>query len=173
MVKKGKKHIIFISILLVSLQSVYGQEQKERKSFLKAIWGDPIENSFTFMPAGTHYIYGPDIFGVWFAGFTVKSFELSVVLNSKHDWTTILLYKRAWPITEKFAINYGAGVMYGYHGKLSTTRGIPVKLAKSFLFTGEINPVAGIGFDYKLSDKVSLHADVAPLIIIYGLRFIL
>lgn len=173
MLKNIKRSIILLGILVVCIPQVQAQNEKKKKSIIGVLWGDPIPNAFTFMPTGTHYVYGPDVIGAWYSGLMIKGFELSVFLNSKNDWTTGLIYNRAWNITKKFAINCGGGVLYGYKGKLSTTRGIPVKLAQSFLFTGPFNPVVGVGFDYKLSERTSIHASLAPLIIIYGLRFYL
>ena len=165
---------IFLLLLftLAAVLNSYGQtEEKEKKTLIKTLWGNPIENSVTFMPLGTHYVYDQDIFATWYTSVTIKSFEAMVFLNSKNMWTTGLLYKRAIPLSEKFAINYGGGLMYGYKGTLETTRGIPKSL--SFMFKGAINPVVGLGFDYKISKKLSIHADLAPLILIYGVRITL
>ena len=51
------------------------------------------------------------------------------------DLTFIVSYKRNIEITDRFSIIYGFGLMYGYHGKLQNTNGIPFR--KSFLFTGD------------------------------------
>lgn len=166
---------IFLTIILtlITVLNINAQtEEKEKEtSLLKTLWGESIENSVTFMPLGTHYIYDPDIFTTWYTSVTIKSFEVLVFLNSKRDWTTGLFYKRAIPISEKFTLNYGGGLLYGYDGKLEETRGIPKSL--HFLFSGPINPVVGLGFDYKISKKLSIHADLAPLTIIYGCRLAL
>lgn len=164
---------IFITVMLlfVAVYNTCAQTEKEEKSLIKTLWGNPIENSITFMPFGTHYVYDPDVFGAWYTSVTYKNIEAMVFLNSKRMWTTGLLYKRAIPLSEKFSFNYGGGLMYGYHGTLATTRGIPKSL--SVLFSGPINPVVGVGFDYKVSKKLSIHADLAPLIVIYGVRMAL
>jgi len=161
--------IFFLLIAsLIFVLNINAQTEEKNNSVIKTLWGESIENSLTIMPLGTHYIYDPDVFGAWYTSVTVKSFEAMIFRNSKGMWTTGLLYKRAIPISEKFAINYGGGIMYGYHGTLATTRGIPKSLNR--LFSGPINPVVGLGFDYKITKGISIHADLAPLILIYGIR---
>lgn len=168
--KNIRLFIILIFTFAIGLNAS-AQTEKKKESLIKTLWGDPIENSITLMPFGTHYIYDQDIFTTWYTSVTIKSIEAMVFLNSKEQWTTGLLYKRALPISEKFALNFGGGLMYGYDGTLETTRGIPKSL--SVLFSGPINPVVGVGFDYKIFNKLSLHVDLAPLIVIYGVRIAL
>lgn len=171
---RSNRIFIIIILTLAAVLNTHAQTEKKepsKPSLIKTLWGEPIENSITLMPFGTHYVYDPDVFGTWYTSVTYKHVEAMVFRNSKGMWTTGLLYKRAIPISQRFALNYGGGLMYGYHGTLETTRGIPKSL--SVLFSGPINPVVGLGFDYKISKKLSLHADLAPLIVIYGVRIAL
>lgn len=162
---------IIIIFVFITVLNVSAQTEEKKEPLIKTLWGERIENSVTFMPLGTHYIYDQDIFGTWYTSVTIKGIEGAVFLNSKRMWTAALFYKRAIPVSEKFTISYGGGLLYGYHGTLDETRGIPKSLG--FLFSGPINPVVGLGFDYKILKKISIHADLAPLTVIYGFRLAL
>lgn len=166
-----KKYSILLILTIFSFSS-FAQEVKEveQKSFFKKILGDPLESSITFMPVGTH-TRKVDVFGVWYVGYNYKSFEVAAFSNSFSELTIGLFYKRAWNFTKRFSAIYGVGIMYGYHGKLQDVEGVPFR--NSFLMTGEINPVAGFELDYKISKRFAIHANITPLVIIYGFKYYL
>ena len=122
------------------------------------------------MPVATH-TKDPDIFGAWYTAYNYKSIEVAAFSNSYRDLTFAIIYKRIVPISEKFSILYGLGAMYGYHGRLKDVGNIPFR--NSFLMTGEINPIAGIELDYKISKRFSLHTNVTHAVLVYGVRYLL
>lgn len=160
-----KKISILSLLLLVSLNL-----KAQRQSFWKTILGEPLETSVTFLPVGTHYT-SLEFNEVMYVGFNYKSFEVARFTNSFGDPSLTALYKRKKSVTEKFSVIYGFGVMYGYHGRLKDVETIPFR--NSFLFKGEINPLAGVSLDYKIVKKLSLHLSITPVVAIYGLRYIL
>jgi hypothetical protein len=147
----------------------YAQEFTNNKTFFQRISGEELQSSVVFMPFGTHP-RNPDFYGVWYTAVNFKSVEMTYFRNSFGDPTVGVMYKRSWNLTKKFAVNYGLGFIYGYHGRLKDVKGIPFR--DTFLIKNEINPVVGFAFDYKLYDMISLHATVAPNIVVYGFRYI-
>jgi hypothetical protein len=113
----------------------------------------------------------PDLFGTWYSGASYKGFELAYFVNSFGDDCGAFVYKRVWNYTKRFSADYAIGAVYGYKGRLNRVKAMPLK--GTFLVTGNINPVFGIGFDYKIFKKLSVNVEIAPLIIIYGLRYII
>lgn len=162
-----KKFIIFNLLFLLSLGL---KAQDDKKTFWNVIKGNELETSISFLPFGTHYT-SLEFNEVWYTTFNYKSFEILAFKNSFNELALGALYKRQIPITEKFSIIYGFGIMYGYHGKLVDVPTIPFR--KTFLFRGEINPLAGFTLDYRLTKKLSVQLAISPAVGIYGFRYIL
>lgn len=168
--------------------NVYGQQaidttstQVKKKTFLQKLWGDRTKSSVTAMPIGLHTDFEKHsskkrstINGLhealYFAG-NYRNVELAVFQNSFGDATFALTYKRTWNFTKRFSANFGAGLIYGYDGRLQYTDGIPFR--NTFLIKGDVNPLMGLEFDYRFYKKWSVHTSIAPRIIIYGFRFLL
>ncbi len=170
---KKKRIFKFIYLMVFCLTvHTYGQtsEVKEPKTFWQKIAGEPLKTSITFLPVGSH-TKNVDVFGVWYTSYNYKSIEFGAFSNSYGELTFGLFYKREINFTDKFSLIYGGGLLYGYHGKLQDVKGVPFK--KSFLFNGEINPILGLELDYKISKKISFHTNIAPLILIYGVKYYL
>lgn len=91
--------------------------------------------------------------------------------NSYDDLTVALIYKREIEIINKLNFIYGLGIMYGYGGKLQDVSGIPFR--NSFLFNGNINATGGVSLDYRIAKKFSVQLNVSPVVLVYGVRFIL
>lgn len=187
------KKLLLVFVLILSFSSfAQGEKLKESEEhskkentrlgkIWKTIWGDQLQSSVTAMPIGLHTDFEKHgtskrstINGLhealYFAG-NYKSLELAVFQNSFGDPVVALFYKRAWNFTKRLSMNVGAGVMYGYEGRLQNTEGIPFR--DTWLIKGDINPVTGFELDYRFYKKWSIHTSIAPRIIIYGFRYIL
>ncbi|MGK0414540.1 MAG: hypothetical protein ACJA1B_002767 [Polaribacter sp.] len=165
------KQIVLFIILLISATNIFSQksiDSLQKKTFIKKLWGEKLEDGFIFMPLGSHTVR-PDVFDVWYTGVSYKNIELSVFRNSFRDWTLGIYYKRVWYFSEKFYATFAGGMFYGYKGKLQTVKEIPFR--DSFIVTGDINPALGLDVDYRISKKISIHGSVTPLIIIYGFKY--
>lgn len=162
----------FIVCLIFCAHSIAVQAQEQETSIKKTFWqsilGDPMESAVTFMPTGSH-TRTVDVFGVWYTAYNYKSIEIAAFSNSYQELTFALFYKRSWKFSKRFSVLFGGGIVYGYHGKLSEVEGVPLK--NTFLFTGEINPVLGIELNYRISERLSIASNIAPLIVIYGLKY--
>lgn len=174
--------LVFLSVLQVFSQK--GQvllteeaPEKEKKSFLKKLWGDPTETSVTAMPLGLHTDFErfknrevPNgLHPALYFAFNYKNVELALFKNSFGDLSGAINYKRTWNFTKKFSVNFGAGLIYGYFGRLQHSEGVPFR--DTFLIKGDVMPVVGGELDYKIYKKVSVHVGIAPAIIIYGFRY--
>ena len=161
---------VLFFFIIISASSQQRRDAISKKTFLEKLWGEKLEDGIIFMPLGSHTT-APDVFDVLYTGFSYKNVELAVFKNSYRDWTMILLYKRVWYLSESLYFTGGAGLIYGYKGKLQEIEGIPFK--ESVLFSGDINPVVGLDVDYRISKKISIHASITPLVVIYGIKYYL
>lgn len=184
------KRSLFLIVLLFALHThaqsdtinnTNGISTKPKKSFLKRLWGDPTKSSVTAMPIGLHTDFEKHsskrrstingLHEALYFAVNYKNVELSVFQNSFGDATIGLGYKRTWNFTKRFSANFGAGLIYGYDGRLRNTEGIPLR--DTFLIKGDVNPVIGLEFDYRFYKRWSVHTSIAPNIIVYGFRFLL
>ncbi|MGB0891333.1 MAG: hypothetical protein ACPGUU_03200 [Flavobacteriaceae bacterium] len=166
------RKIFYITLLCVLyLGKSYSQN---KKSILKTLIGDKVENSIGIMPLGMHttgHEHGVDFFGTYYLSYTHNGFEGFVFKNSYRDWTTGIVYKRGWFFTENLYAQYGLGIAYGYKGRLSKVQGIPLK--NTFLFNGDFNLIGGLDVGYKITDKLAFNTIITPLVFIYGIRYYL
>ncbi|PQJ79533.1 hypothetical protein [Polaribacter porphyrae] len=160
-----KKYIILI--IFINVFVIHAQENEQ--SFWNILKGKELETSISFLPAGTHYT-SLEFNEVWYTSFNYKSYEIAAFKNSFNELTLAALYKRQIGISEKLSLIYGIGIMYGYHGKLVDVPTIPFR--KSFLFTGEINPLIGLTLDYRFAKNFSFQVAISPAVAIYGIRYI-
>lgn len=157
-----------ISLFLLASLGLTAQDQK--KSFLQTLKGEALETSISFLPFGTHYT-SLEFNEVWYTTFNYKSIALIGFKNSFNELAIGLSYKREIGITQKLSLIYGIGIMYGYHGKLVDVPTIPFR--NTFLFKGEINPLAGLTLDYRIAEKFSFQLALSPAVGIYGFRYFL
>jgi hypothetical protein len=162
-----KKLIIFSLLTLLTLSF---NAQNKKKTWWKTLKGEELETSISFLPFGTHYT-SLEFNEVWYTTFNYKSFEVLAFKNSFNELALGALYKRKIGITQKLSLIYGIGFMYGYHGKLVDVPTIPFR--NTFLFKGEINPLAGVTLDYRFAKKFSFQLAISPAVGIYGFRYFL
>jgi hypothetical protein len=183
----GKRVLIFVFLCVIGniysqspSESIYTldedleKEARKERSFGRKLWGDKVENNITFMPFGYHtdrvkHADKPIVQLFWYTSVSYNSFELAGFKNSFGDFSVGLLYKRKYIFTKRLSMHFGGGLIYGYHGRLQTTPGVPFR--DTILITGPLTPVLGLSFDYRITNKVSLHVSGAPLIILYGFRY--
>ena len=165
---------ILLIVCLLFFQLSYAQvlkQQVEKPCFWTTIWGDSPENGFKFLPLATHFQQSENPFfhGAFYTAANYKSWELSAFNNSYNDFSISLFYLRKIKLTERFSIDYGAGFLCGYRGRLQKVEAIPFN--NTFLYSGNLNPTYGIGFEYNLSKKIAISAMSNPAVIIYGLKY--
>lgn len=162
-----KRLVVLIILLLITLNI---NSQEEKKSFWEILKGKELETSITFLPIGVHTKDG-SIIDTYYVGYNYKSFEIAAFKNSYEDLTILALYKREIPLYKKLSFIYGLGLMYGYDGKLQDVSGIPFR--NTFLYSGAINLSGGFILDYRTSKKFSLQINVSPVVLVFGVRYIL
>jgi len=154
------KKVIFILIFLYS-PFVFS-------NIFKFLWGKPVKNSVFYLPVGTHTRH----FGLTYfhlAGGSYKTFYLMTFINSFDDRVFSAGVERYIWQYHQLSVGYGAGLMYGYHGNLSTVHGIPLK--DTFLFKYNINPVVVGIADITLTKRTQMTFVLAPLVVSIGIRF--
>jgi len=161
-----KKLVILNFVILFSVNLI---AQDKKKSFWQTLKGKELETSMSFLPFGTHYT-SLEFNEVWYTTFNYKSFEVLGFKNSFNELAIGALYKREIGLTQKLSLIYGVGIMYGYHGKLVDVPTIPFR--NTFLFKGEINPLAGLSLDYRFAKHFSFQLAISPAVGIYGIRYI-
>ena len=142
----------------------------EKKSIWKILKGNELESSIKFLPYGLHTKDGSFV-NTFYIGYNYKSFEIAAFNNSYDDLTILALYNREIQLYEKLSLIYGLGIMYGYDGKLQNVSGIPFR--NSFLYSGPINLSGGIIIDNRAFKNLSLQLNISPVVLVFGVRFIL
>lgn len=137
---------------------------------LSANFGAASKNGVYIFPAGFHTNNIKKNINFKFFGISYKNIHLANFENSFKDPVISLGINRLLYSKNKFTIGYTAGLLYGYKGKLSNVKGIPLR--KSFLFTSNINPVIGLSSAYKIHPNIHLATFIEPLVIIYGIKFV-
>jgi len=164
---------IFVLLMFINIININAQEEEEveqKNSIWQTLKGKELKSSISFLPLGIHSSdWAP--FGVWWTSYNYKSIEFAAFNNSFDKLTLAILYKREIPLTHKISFIYGLGIMHGYGGRLQNTKGIPFR--KSFLFTGDINPIGGALLDYRIAKKISIQLNMSPAVYATGVRFIL
>ena len=132
--------------------------------------GQTPQNAISIFPAGFHTDeinknINFKFYSISYKGYIISSFE-----NSFKDNTYSIGINKNITSKNKITIGYSAGLLYGYNGKLSNTKGIPFR--KTFLFQGDINPFLGLNISYKLTKKIEFATFLEPLVIIYGFNFL-
>ena len=161
------KYFIY-SLILLNILIINAQEEK--KSIWKILKGKELESSIKFLPIGLHTKDGSFV-NAFYLGYNYKSFEIAAFNNSYDDLTILTLYKREIELYEKLSLIYGLGLMYGYDGKLQNVSGIPFR--NSFLFSGPINLSGGLIIDYRAFKRFSLQINISPVVLVFGVRYIL
>ena len=162
------KYIILNSLLILNIFVINSQEKK--KSIWEIFKGKELESSIKFLPFGLHTSDGSFV-NAFYLGYNYTSFELAAFNNSYDDLTILALYKREIELYKKLSLIYGLGLMYGYDGKLQNVSGIPFR--NSFLYSGAINLSGGVILDYRAYKKFSLQINISPVVLVFGLRYIL
>jgi len=166
----SKNSILALLLIVFSITVDAQTIEKEKSSFWKVLWGKPATDAITYMPFGTH-TYGKKLHKphpTHYIGYNIKAIEAAAFINSYEDWSITMMYKRQVPLSKKWSIDYGMGLIYGYDGRLVDQPGIPFKYS---LFSGPINPIAGGGINYRFSKKWSASVMIAPQINIYGVKY--
>jgi len=169
-----------------NVQEIPQLEQKEEKKektrmgkIWEQLWGVPAESSVIAMPFGLHTDlerfsgreHPNGLHPALYFSANYKSIDFAGFKNSFGDFSCALTYKRMWTFNKikNFSMNVGAGLIWGYDGRLQHSRNVPFR--NTFLIKGDVMPVIGGQFDYIIYKKLSLAVSVAPAIIIYGLRY--
>ena len=159
---------ILFFFMVFNIINVNSQENKQ--SIFKILKGKELETSVKFLPIGLHTSDG-SIVNAFYVGYNYKSFEIAAFKNSYDDITLLALYKREIELYKKLSFIYGLGVMHGYNGKLQNVKGIPFR--NSFLYSGAINLSGGFILDYRAYNKISLQINISPVVLVFGVRYLL
>jgi len=102
-------------------------------------------------------------------GVVYNSLSLGTFINSYNDRTWYLVVTRNIFDFHGFGVNYFAGLLYGYAGRLSTVRGIP--LADTFLFKSDVNPIVSLETYYEVVDHLDVQLLITPLVALSGVKY--
>lgn len=174
--KRIIRGILYVGVCILTTTAIAAESTTAlttvKRGFFSYIWGQPVPNSIFYEPIGTHTRASRRQL-TWFqlAGGTYHSFFAMTFINSFGNRTWALGMQRYFYQNRIVALGYGFGLMYGYHGQLSTVHGILFK--NTFLFKGPINPLLGLLGDVTLTQRVKMSFVVTPLVVTVGLRVIL
>ncbi|WP_156826924.1 hypothetical protein [Geopsychrobacter electrodiphilus] len=139
-------------------------------SVLKFVYGKSVRDGILILPYGIHTqtksksIAHNNCFGLVYNSFSVGTF-----INSFHERTWYLVAIRNLIAYHGFGLDYFAGVLYGYKGKLATVSGVPFR--NSFLFKHNFNPILSLDTWYELTDHIQLQVTYTPLVVLGGIKY--
>lgn len=132
------------------------------------IWGDPVSNGIIYLPWGVHTKHS-GISNNHLVSVVYNSFLFGTFINSFDDRVWSLAFNRNLIEYHGFGVDYVAGLIYGYEGKLSEVEGIPLK--NTFLFKHNLNPVVSINPYYKASEHFQIQTVLTPLVVLFGIKY--
>lgn len=137
---------------------------------LDFIYGEPVRDGFVYLPFGIHTrAEEKAISNNGLLGVVYNSLAFGTFINSFDDRTWYLASARNIISYNGFGLDYLAGVLYGYKGRLSTIDVIP--FSNTFLFKGNLNPVVTISAYYEISEKFEIRTMITPLVVLTGIKY--
>lgn len=130
--------------------------------------GRPVRDGVAFLPFGHYYTEPSSLTKNYLTVIIYRSMALGTFVNSFGDQTTFLAFNRKIFSHRRFGMEYLAGLMVGYQGNLAKSS---FPLSKTFLFTGNVNPVFGLSPYYRISERFELRAVMTPLVILLGVKY--
>lgn len=131
--------------------------------------GTAPENGIFFLPVGYHTQYERRVTRNDLAGAVYRSVAVGTFVNSFDDRSWFLVWLRRVVATPHFEVEYFAGVVGGYRGRLQETTGIPFR--KTFLWRGDVNPVVSLNLGVVLAPNLRLQMMVSPLMTCTGIKY--
>jgi hypothetical protein len=140
-----------------------------KRGWLSAVWGTPLEDGIFYLPYGLHH-NSTRIDGFQLVGGIYRSLYAMTFINSDGDRTWSVGFERNVYSYRRLRLGYGAGLVYGYGGRLADSPHLP--LAHTFLFEHDINPVLGVPAHLVITKRVQLESFVTPLVTLGGLKIV-
>ena len=141
-----------------------------RATRLKALWGTTPADGLFYMPYGFHNDSSKlETFGL--VGGIFKTAFLMTFTNSYGDRTWALGIERDLFQFHRLRFGYGAGLMYGYDGRLAESHGLPFR--DTFLFKHAVNPAVGVPLHVDISRHVQFEAFLTPVVSLGGVKIAL
>lgn len=139
-------------------------------------YGTTPKNGIFYLPYGFHTTNrdykgntrSRDFRSFQLMGGVYHSFYLSTFINSFSDRVWSLGIERDVFKLYRLHFGYGAGLMYGYRGKLADVDGIPFR--RTFLVKHNINPLIVLTSHIDISEHVELKFVLEPLVIAGGIK---
>jgi hypothetical protein len=154
----------------ITIQPKFVNNYQRLKRLLAFVWGRTPKNGIIYLPFGRHtQIQNENLTANNLVGVVYKSISLGSFINSFHDQTWYLVVMRNIFSRHGFGIDYFAGILYGYDGKLSTVEGIPLR--DTFLFKSDINPILSLDTYYEITDHFQMHIMITPLVVLSGIKY--
>jgi hypothetical protein len=142
----------------------------DKVNFLDRFYGKTPKDGLIIEPFGIHTTkINEGLTDNYLVGIVYKSIAAGTFINSFRDRTFYLGVTRNIYASNGFGVDYFLGALYGYHGKLSTVSGVPLR--DSFLWKNNINPVVSIDTYYEISEAFKLQLTITPLVILGGIKY--
>jgi hypothetical protein len=167
--KKGEelrvaKNLVILHLLMaLSSTHLFGGEVLE---FLR---GTAPQDGIVLLPIGYHPQHRFHLVDNQLIGLVYHSMAAGTFINSYGDRSGYLVWVRDLYSSSHFGIEYFAGAVVGYNGRLAKTGGIPYK--NSILWKHDVNPVVSFNVYYSFSKHVRAQIMVSPLVYSGGLKY--
>ncbi|RMH16782.1 MAG: hypothetical protein D6698_09240 [Gammaproteobacteria bacterium] len=145
-------------------------QQSKGNALLTFIYGKAPKNGIVYLPFGMHtQSKSKDVSTNNLISITYNSLSAGTFINSFHERTWHFGVTRTIYSTHGFGIDYFAGVLYGYKGKLARVNHIPFR--NSFLFKYNLTPGASLNVWFEPTNHLQLQILYTPLVILSGVKY--
>lgn len=154
----------------ITIRPEVANTNQNHNQLLDFVWGGAPKNGVIYLPFGRHtQIQDENLTVNNLVGVVYNSISLGTFINSFREQTWYLVVMRNIFSYHGFGIDYFAGILYGYNGKLANVKGIPFR--DTFLFKYNLNPIISLDTYYEITDYFHIQAMITPLVILSGIKY--
>jgi hypothetical protein len=148
------------------------------RSGLMLSGGDPLDflpgrvpaDGVIYLPLGYHTRYSFNLSDNQLLGLVFQSAAAGTFINSFGDRAAFFGTTRELTSGKgRLGLDYFAGLVVGYHGRLKEVDGMPFR--QSVLFRGNVNPALAMNLHYRISTHFRAQVMLTPLVFNVGIKY--
>ena len=144
---------------------------KAAPSLLQRVYGSTPKPSVLYHPWRSHYWPYQDIGYTHLYGATYKSIAYFSFINTYSERCHLVAFRRNWVESKRWTVAAGAGINYGYDGRLYFAQSIPRWIRETYLFKTDLNPMAGLDISYRIAPNLQAQLIFSPIFVTWGASY--
>ncbi len=163
--------LLGISTPLWAQSDLPAAQPKETPSLLQRVYGTTPKPSVLYHPWRSHYWPYQDIGYTHLYGATYKSIAYFSFINTYRERCHLVAFRRNWVESKRWTVAVGAGINYGYDGRLYFAQSIPRWIRETYLFKTDLNPMAGLDISYRIAPNLHAQLVFSPIFVTWGASY--